>query len=189
MKTHTRSLIRCITENINTTVHFKGAEVGVWRGENAAGLLKAFPCLNLCMIDSYRPGYIGAGSMGQQSQDVFDEARHLAADNTRTYQQESRAHCLFLSSNEAADVFKSTNEKFSFVFLDAAHSQDEEQDVGIATDIRIWRERVVPGGILCGHDYNGASDRRGRFCVKKSVDAAFGDSVNVEPGLVWWVKL
>lgn len=189
MKTHTKSLIKCIRDNINTGCRFNGVEVGVWRGANAAALLREFPNLNLCMIDRYCPDYAGAGSIGRLLQCDFEEAKQSAETITAIYRHQSRASFLFLSSNEAADILKSRHRSYSFVFLDASHTQDEERDIGIATDIRLWRDRVLPGGILCGHDYNGASDRRGRFCVKKSVDAAFGSRVNVEPGLVWWVKL
>lgn len=185
-QTYTRSLIACIHDNIDTSCRFDGAEIGVWKGHNAAALLEEFSHLHLCMIDSYRSGYLGMGRVGKPelSQADFEEAKQSAADRTQIYQH--RSSRLFVSSNEAS---RTVNKKYSFVFLDASHSQDEENDVGIATDIRLWRECVLPGGILCGHDYNGLSDRRGLFCVKKSVDAAFGDRVNAKPGLIWWVKL
>ena len=189
MKTHTKSLIRCIQNNIDTGVKFDGVEIGVWEGENAAQLLKAFPYLHLCMVDRYCPDYLGGGSMSHLSQGDFEKAKQSAENNTRIYQQQSRAFFFSASSNEVADAFMLMGRKYSFVFLDASHSQDEERDIGIATDIRQWQNLVLPGGILCGHDYDGVSDRRGWFCVKKSVDAAFGNRVNVEPGLVWWVKL
>ncbi len=37
---------------------------------------------------------------------------------------------------------------FDLVFIDAAHDYESTK-----RDIEIWREKVKPGGILCGHDF------------------------------------
>lgn len=49
------------------------------------------------------------------------------------------------------------------VFIDAEHSYEE-----CAADIKAWLPKVIPGGLLAGHDYNGSFPG-----VIKAVDEAF----------------
>lgn len=50
---------------------------------------------------------------------------------------------------------------FDFVFIDASHKYEETK-----ADIRLWWQKVKPGAILAGHDYN---DDEGKW-VKQAVD-------------------
>ena len=52
---------------------------------------------------------------------------------------------LMMSSRDAASVM--ADGAFDLVFIDADHSYDAVQE-----DIRLWKSKVAPGGILCGHD-------------------------------------
>jgi len=66
------------------------------------------------------------------------------------------------------------------VFLDGNHDHDS-----VKADIRAWKPKVRPGGILAGHDY---TDVFGDFPgVKRAVDELVG-AVSVS-GSVWWATM
>jgi predicted O-methyltransferase YrrM len=51
-------------------------------------------------------------------------------------------------SMTAAKWMKSAGMTFDMIFIDANH-----EGPAVREDILTWRELLVPGGILCGHDY------------------------------------
>ncbi len=67
----------------------------------------------------------------------------------------------------------------SFAFIDANHLYD-----GIGADIAAWRNKVRPGGLLGGHDYDVALWPD----VKRAVDEAFGSRVE-HRGTSWLVRM
>jgi hypothetical protein len=75
-------------------------------------------------------------------------------------------------SVEAATSF--ADESLYFVFIDAAHDYKSVKD-----DIEAWTKKVIPGGIIAGHDYNS------HVGVKKAVKESFKD-FTVEGNC--WVK-
>lgn len=71
-------------------------------------------------------------------------------------------------SAEGAKFFK--DGECDFVFLDADHRFD-----AVVADIRAWRPKVRPGGLLAGHDLN-------RQSVEDAVRAVLGTSYQVWGG-------
>ena len=55
MRRHARSLIHVLTLQLGTENVRFGVEVGVWRGELSADLLRTFPDLFLVMVDLWKP--------------------------------------------------------------------------------------------------------------------------------------
>jgi hypothetical protein len=80
---------------------------------------------------------------------------------------------LKLSSIEAAEFVPDNT--LSFCFIDAMHTYE-----AVLEDIKVWRKKVIPGGILAGHDYPWTG-------VKKAVDEIF-PNVNVI-GTSWWINV
>jgi predicted O-methyltransferase YrrM len=81
-------------------------------------------------------------------------------------------------SDESATRFKDAS--VDLVFIDADHSAE-----WVERDLRAWRPKVRPGGILAGHDYGS----RRYPDVKPVVDRFFRDHphpVRVEANKVWW---
>lgn len=72
---------------------------------------------------------------------------------------------------------------FDLVFIDADHNYES-----VKADIAAWRGSLKPGGIMCGHDYEG--DLYGEFPgVTRAVNEAFGAENIVKPGgTVWRLK-
>ena len=71
---------------------------------------------------------------------------------------------------------------FDVVYIDAGHTYEAVRD-----DIRNWRAKVKPGGLICGHDY---IDRpKHGFGVIKAVDEAFGKPEKTYKDTSWAVRV
>ena len=173
MKRHAKSLINLLKHHFGAYRYIAGAEVGVWRGELSRELLVHLPRLTLWMVDPWEK-LDGCPTMKQWDQVI--EAREEAERTTSTLR---RVICQ-MTSLEAS---KWAKRQFQFVFIDADHRYESVRD-----DIIAWHLLVTPNGIICGHDYNGIMDKRGRWGVKRAVDERYGSRVNRLPGNVWWVQ-
>jgi len=185
MKKHTRSLIRIINQNLVCDPNdiITGVEVGVWRGANAAELLKAFPRLQLTAVDPWHYG--GEHDSMPKTKEEMKSAMKEFTEVTEF--AHSRLTTLMMSSEFAANELK--DRYYDFLFLDGNHSYPS-----VYRDLRWMYTKVRTGGIFCGHDYGGKGDERGRFGVKRAVDEFVGvlwkkPELHVESGLVWWFRV
>jgi predicted O-methyltransferase YrrM len=65
-----------------------------------------------------------------------------------------------------------------FIFIDADHSYE-----AVRADIAAWRRRLVPGGLIAGHDY----DAHGPG-VMRAVDEAYPGRLR-GAGSIWYVRV
>ena len=182
MRRHAKSLVRVLTLQLGRENVRFGAEIGVWRGELSADLLRSFPDLYLFMIDLWEP--IVDSSMHDKDNSIaaMHEAMEAAHENT-AFAADRRQLWKGASTVEAAGF---SDRAFDFVFLDADHFYESTRP-----DLHAWWPKVRDGGIMAGHDYNGVGDRRKGWGVKRAVDEFFGQfglEVHVESGLVWWAR-
>lgn len=123
----------------------KGVEVGVYRGEMSAALLEARHDLTLYMVDHWREIPPTDAPCSQRPQSVCDD------DRRRTFEATAfaidRRHLVCAPSPLVAGGF--ADESLDFVFLDADHRRE-----AVLADCRAWFDKVKPGGLLCGHDYD-----------------------------------
>ena len=94
---------------------------------------------------------------------------------------------LVMKSEEAAPIFKEG--ACDFVFIDAEHTFD-----AVASDIDMWKSKVRPGGILCGHDCEGSFSDFDSNLINGNLDKDFvelngGQFAGVHPGSVKAVEL
>ncbi len=174
MKLHTKSLIRLIREVVGEPS--TGCEVGVWTGWNSLHLLRTFDRLTLLMVDRW----MQYADMAALSQEKMDAVMLEAVAVTRDH--EDRRVVVVSDSVRAAAIVKSSS--LDFCFIDGFHSYEAMKE-----DLPAWWEKVRPGGLFCGHDYDGRGDRRGRFGVKRAVDEfakEHGCEIKVAPQHVWW---
>jgi len=179
MKKHARSLIRVLSQL--ETVRF-GAEVGVWRGELSADLLRTFPDLSLVMVDLWQP--FGGSAMYDKDNNAqaMLKAMEDAIQNTKF--ADKRRLIVQRASTEEAKRW--ADGAMNFVFLDADHFYES-----VMADLLAWWPKLRNDGIMAGHDYDGMGDRRKSWGVKRAVNEFFGKlglAVHVEPGHVWWIK-
>ena len=176
MKLHSKNLIKLISEVVEKP--FVGVEVGVYKGENSACLLDAFPSLHLIMVDLWKEWkpeeeyFHTRGGMGRKSQEDWNVVYSEAIKNTDQF--DSRTTIYRMSSEKASSMVR--NSSVDFVFLDAEHSFES-----VRKDMEFWIPKIRDRGLICGHDYGGT--HRG---VKKAVDERFGIfNVISRSGLIW----
>lgn len=72
--------------------------------------------------------------------------------------------------------------KVNLVFIDADHRYEH-----VKADIEMWGKVVMPGGILCGHDYNGEDGEGAKFDgVTNAVNEIGGKLL---AGSVWFKEI
>lgn len=162
-----------------------GMELGVHRGVTSALLLKTFPSLNLWMVDSwphslpenhiyFKSGDGCAKLTAEQQEDNFLEAKRA------TQFAYARRTILKLTSEKAFG--RCPLKRLGFVFVDASHVYED-----VATDLRLWWQKVEPGGLFCGHDYGHPRDVKGIWGVARAVNE-FVERENLKlsvTGTVW----
>jgi len=148
----------------------------------SARMLKEMPGLYLYLVDRWAPPpagdsyFDGSIKIARMDQAKFDEA--LNDTQARVTPYRGRFKILKgLSVDMAAEV---PDKSCDFVFIDGDHSYE-----GCKADIEAWQDKVKPGGWLCGHDY----DHPEQGDVKRAVDEAFGDSVELSYNRTWFKQL
>ena len=119
----------------------KGAEIGVFRGENLFYLLKTCPNLHMTGIDAWRQ----RPECGKR----LHGAAHSRVDMNLCYEQvqsqareyTNRVQLYRMESVNAALLFP--DEFFDFVFIDASHDTQS-----VLEDIEAWLPKVRPAGYL-----------------------------------------
>lgn len=124
-------------------------EVGSWLGDGSTRTLLE-EGTTLYAVDHWR-----GSSNVQRQQEVAAEFDVFATFRHNTAPWADRLKPMMMSSVEAASIV--ADGVFDVVFLDGDHSYDETR-----RDIALWRPKVRPGGILCGHDCEGRPDDYGR---------------------------
>lgn len=121
----------------------EGAEVGVFRGNNAANLLKTWNGKKLYLIDPWSSG----------------KPRFYHSIVTERFKNDNRVKILKLDSQEASKRFKINS--LDWIHIDGDHSYPE-----VKLDLSLWYLIIKSGGLISGHDYNNPKYPG----VKKAVD-------------------
>lgn len=137
-------------------------EVGAWYGRSIIYLGQRARAVGkevkIFAVDTF------AGSPEHAAELAGKPAGHLFhhfVGYTRAAEVSHMVTPITLPSVEAAKLF-GPRSVFS-VFIDATHTYE-----AVAADIKAWVPKIVPGGIIGGHDYTWAPDT-----VKKAVDEFF----------------
>jgi len=190
MKYHAKFLIKLIKQHCDVNRPIMGAEIGVFQGSTSARLLSALPTLHLLMVDpwedlldrSYEANDFASWSEDRLRKRLDKLAEHRRLAERATAEFAGRRMIKKMTSAEAAAEQPPAS-------LDVAFLDDNHRYKAVAEGIRNWSPKVKPGGIVCGHDYDGTGDKRGYFGVKRAVDEAAVDRmhvVGVLPGCIWW---
>lgn len=155
-----------------------GVEVGVKEGKFSAHLLGAFPTLKMIGVDPYEQ-QPQSSAMGYQDYSDWNFGNIIRQLHANTNRFGGRFRLIRKYSEDAAPEVD--DHSVDFVFIDAQHTYE-----GVKDDIVLWRDKVKPGGILCGHDYDFT---RPRFAdVIRAVDECI-DDVQTADDHVWWKRL
>jgi len=159
-----------------------GVEVGVWRGQMSARMLKEMPGLYLYLVDRWAPPpagdtyFQGSIKIARSPMSVFTAAYNETRRRVKPYR--GRYKILRGLSVEMAE--KVPDKLCDFIFIDGDHSYE-----GCKADIEAWRSKIKPGGWLCGHDY----DHPDQGEVKRAVDEAFGNEIELSYNRTWFIQL
>lgn len=156
----------CIMSRVPIDVPIIGAEIGVWRGKNAAMLLSYLPKLTLHLIDRWIAPpvddsyYFSGSEIARSDQALYDDAKRETKEKLKWY--DSRA--VIWEEDSATASMHFPVQYFDFVFIDSDHSY-----AGVKKAIAEWMGKVKPGGFIGFHDYGHPDQGE----VKKAVDEAF----------------
>lgn len=150
----------------------KGVEVGVWKGDNAAGMLNFLNIGKLYLVDPYEP-YMLRGKVAEKIVNKADEGMYLRVKEK--FSKDKRVKQLRMRSPEAARKFR--NKTLDFVYIDGCHNYE-----AVIEDIKAWYPKVKMGGVLGGHDYCEPWDG-----VIKAVNEILTDCELYFNGSDWWI--
>lgn len=129
------------------TLHF--AEIGVFYGGVSRLLLAECPRVHVHMIDpwdSAPDSYFRGRARGRQGKRGVRDLRNARLEALATTAQWKERRSVYQTTSREA-IRHCPGRWLHMVFLDGDHRYDEVlHDCG-------WYDRIVPGGILCGHDW------------------------------------
>lgn len=164
----------------------RGAEIGVFKGDMSACLLRGSPDLELIMVDSWEgSGAAYDGDSGDWHADLTDSAQEefMAAAERRVAFTGDRAS---INRGRSVDMAREVPEgSLDFVFIDADHSYQ-----GCKADIEAWAPKLKAGGWLCGHDYENTAFPK--FGVTQAVTEYLektGLSLELGENFTWFIRL
>jgi predicted O-methyltransferase YrrM len=127
-------------------------ELGTWLGKSANYLLDKLKELkkevNFVTIDTFKgtdDEELHQNIVGAFNGDIFYEF----IDNTVLSNNYGSFDIIKDTSHNAANQF--TNNSIDYIMLDAGHSYED-----VTNDIKIWYNKIKPGGIISGDDYGGS---------------------------------
>lgn len=137
---------------------FIGAEVGVWRGDNAEKILRALPIQKLYLIDTYEknPNY-------QYGNPDLKEAKEFAKKRLEPYAD--KIEWMYVDSTTALSRLAN--------MLDFCYHDSDHRRPCVEQELPWGYQAVREGGVWGGHDYKNTLE--GECEVKSCVDEFFID--------------
>ena len=165
--------IKSLKAVFKETLPLNYAEIGVDMGNTSYCLRKAFPHIDMYLIDAWSLAGFPKGYSKPELvlyKNAFEEREAL----TRKKHQHPNTQIIKGLSLDVAKSFP--NGFFDVVFIDASHDYESAKK-----DIIAWLPKVRKGGVLCGHDYSLA-----QFGVIQAVNEVIGcDNIELKSGDVW----
>lgn len=161
------------------------AEVGVNKGNLSIRLMNSPHCEHLVLVDPYREEWRSTMGRGgnplKNKQEYLDKLYGIAVGRLMESNRENfekKVTFLRMPSLDAAELVP--DESLDFVFIDAEHTYE-----ACKADIRAWRPKVRPGGVLAGDDY------WAKFpgCAKAILEEIGEENLNVAHGVTWWCDI
>jgi hypothetical protein len=131
--------------------HGVGAEVGVWKGDFSAQILKQSKPQLLYLIDpwfhrddpAYERAWYGGSVAGQDEMDAI-----YRSVLRRFEEQRRRGEVVVLRKSSAEAVASLAGQRLDWVYIDGDHTYE-----AVKADLEAFRRVVAPGGTIAGDDY------------------------------------
>ena len=164
-----RPTIKAVKELFGETP-VRGAEIGVYCGENAGHIMSHLNIDKLHLVDCWVP---------TEDYTIAEGVQNNYNNVVRLFGTDPKVNIIRAYSVDASKFIP--DKSLHFVYIDAEHRYH-----GIKADIDAWLPKVMDGGIIGGHDY----DYPIRPGVKEAVDEVFGENVCTDPDQNdWYVML
>ena len=176
-------LLDCLQDR--THRELRGAEIGVYRGETSALLLRRIPLLQLLMVDWWKPPrpnseYAATGdNFATKSNEEYEQAMNEAIRAT-AFAEDRR---LIVRAEQQLAASTIIPESLDFVFLDGDHSYS-----GTRAAIEVWWPKLKAGGLLCGHDFGRESPQLGVDRAVEDWSKHIGASFQLYPDFTWGMR-
>ncbi|HUD11740.1 MAG TPA: class I SAM-dependent methyltransferase [Candidatus Saccharimonadia bacterium] len=117
------------------------AEIGSWQGRSTSALAQHTPGI-VVAVDTFQ-GSVEHHAMlqGKPTSGLW----FAFQQNTSRYDNIWPLHA---NSLAASRIISRGPMRFDLIFIDASHDYDS-----VLADIQAWLPLLVPGGVMCGHDY------------------------------------
>ncbi len=146
-----------------------GAEIGVYKGDNAEFILTLLEPTMLYLIDPWN------NFLDIDSNEIIGYTHYIETQERLKLYGNKRL--IKKTSKEANKLFN--NEELDFVYIDADHHYE-----AIKNDLNLWYPKVKKGGILSGHDYHESMEcvvkAVNEFCAKNNLQLMYASTD-------WWV--
>ncbi len=150
--------------------HLIGAEIGVFKGDNAESILSLLNIKELVLVDPWKE-YVDPGTGVVEFdksyfQNLYEEVKNKFSNN-------SKVKIIRDYSENAAKMFN--DEYFDFVYLDGDHGYE-----GVRKDLEAWYPKLKKFGVMCGDDYGhpsglGVIEAVNEFAYKYKVIVNYGE--------------
>jgi len=130
----------------------RGAEIGVLKGKTLFALLDAVPGLAMYGVDQWQKLALRPD---ENAETYVDFAMTAIRRSVLMKAAGYGMRCTILHGDSVAMARAVPAQSLDFVFIDADHTE-----AGLERDIRAWVPKVLPGGMLLGHDAHWTSVRR-----------------------------
>lgn len=142
-------------------------EIGVHLGEYAERFLSRWRGSQMTLVDPWEnlPGYVDRIAGRDREADYAACAQRIAA-------APKTARVLIMRQTSRQAVAKFPDRSLDFAYIDGDHSAES-----VMFDVNAWWPKIVPGGVLAGHDW---------FTEWRPGIEAAARSVADEAGLIIW---
>lgn len=147
-------------------------EVGVWKGASFVYLMYALQKQNKTAHGIAVDAWDETKFMGPQLEGKTGD--EILAEFQRNSVHLNNIDILRMTSEEASKHIP--DKSLAFCFIDAGHEYED-----ISRDIRVWKDKVIPGCVLAGHDIHYEP-------VLRATQEAFGDALQ-QYGSCWLVNI
>lgn len=131
------------------------------------------------MLDNTQ-GIVYACDDWKGPRDVYIEDRkgllHQFLDNIKPYFHDDKLR-LMIGDHTAMREHLFHGVEPDMVFIDGSHETED-----VARDVRFWKDRLLRGGLLCGHDWDFTS-------VRMAVGEVLGTVSVAEGTNIWWWRI